>query len=283
MTARLRFLGCNKNLDEAKAVFCGAWFNDGESREHAPDIIRGISRQIDDYHILTGKNLSSIGIHDCGDIILEKGDKDTSFEPLADFAASIFSRRKMLFTIGEDREISYGLIKAAAKRFENLRVLSIDAHHGREEIGEGINSYNFLTHCLADFLPAENLLQLGIRCGSRDSYNAGLRRHRHLPPRVKRGMLERLPRLYHVPVYVTIDLDVLEPCYAPGVDFPIPGGICVTELIEAIRYFESVSVIGADICGIDLRRDNSSITASLIGNLVKESYIYFLANNKFTS
>lgn len=282
MAAKLRFLGCNKTLAEACGVFLGICRDDPKGREQAPDIVRACSRKTDDYHIITGKSLSAIGLHDLGNISLAEKEDPNGFCVLQEKAEEAFKEKKLLMSVSEVPQASYYLIKSAHDCYENLRVVTVGAHHGREE-GEEITPETYLSHCCKDFLAGENLLQLGIRCGSKASYEKGLRRHRHLPPRVRRGVIERLPRLYHVPVYVVIDLDVLEPCFAPGVNQPIPGGIGVTELIETIRYFESVSVIGAEITGLNLENDQSNITATLVSALVKEAYIYFLANNQFIS
>lgn len=290
MAGRLRFLGCNKSLAEARAVFCGTWLsgeNEGDKekkQEHAPDIIRAYSRHTDDYHIITGKNISAMALHDIGNVPVPVKEDHADFSPLMDQARTILDANKLLFTVGEEREISYALIKAAQEKYKNLKVVTIDAHHGRETAEKkNITAENYLSHCIKEFLAPENILQLGIRCGSKESYDSGVRKHRHLPPRVKRGVIERLPRLYHFPVYLTIDLDVIEPCFAPGIKYPIPGGISVPELIEAIRYFESVSIIGADIMGINLQNDVTDITSALVCALAKECYIYFLANNQYTT
>ncbi|MEG1497062.1 MAG: arginase family protein [Clostridiales bacterium] len=284
MTARTRFISCNTGFKEAHGVLLGAWLNDNNHGVNAPDIIREVSAKIDDYHLNTGRSLSALGLYDGGNITNTIPNKTEKLNAVYEKARSVMAEKKFLLTVAEDREISYSLFKAAHEEYKDLKVLVIDAHHGLENKTEGeINHENYLTHALNDFLHPENILELGVRCGSKESYENGAKRHRHLPPRVKRGLIERLPKLYHHPCYVSVDLDVLEPSYAPGVKNSASWGISSVELMETIRYLESVFVVGMDIVGLDLSKDVGNITATLGANLIKESFVYLIDNYEKTS
>src|SRR3989454_11253976 len=130
-----------------------------------------------------------------------------------------------------------------------LRVLPLDAPPDtREEfLGERYNYASAMARVM-DVVPAERVYQVGMRTGSREEYE---RRRPNFYPVLAGHPVEvvrrLLPQLRGHPLYVTIDVDVLDPAEAPGTGSPEPGGLRVPELVEIVRMLGECRVIGGDL------------------------------------
>src|SRR5207247_1287693 len=140
-------------------------------------------------------------------------------------------------------------MEVIAPAFPDLRVLQLDAHPDtREEfLGERYNYASAMARVM-DVVPAERVYQVGMRTGSREEYE---RRRPNFYPVLTghpREVVRRLlPELRGHPLYVTIDVDVLDPSEAPGTGSPEPGGLRVPELIEIVRMLGECRTIGGDL------------------------------------
>jgi len=174
-----------------------------------------------------------------------------------------------VLSLGGDHSITWPLVRAQAKRFPGLAVLQFDAHPDLYDDFDG----NPLSHAspLARIMEAglaKRLVQVGIR-----STNA------HLREQVERFQVEQVtmrgfsPDLVldfgAAPVYVTLDLDVLDPAFAPGVSHHEPGGLSVRDVLTVLERTRG-RIVGADIVELNPLRDPVGITAAVAAKLVKE-------------
>jgi agmatinase len=177
--------------------------------------------------------------------------------------------------IGGDHTATVPVMEAIAPSFPDLRILHLDAHPDtREEfLGERYNYASAMARVM-DVVPAERVYQVGMRTGSREEY---ARRKPHFfpvlaghPVDVVRGLL---PELRGHPLYVTIDVDVLDPADAPGTGSPEPGGLRVPELVEIVRMLDGCQVIGGDLVEVAHAWDPTGRTGIAAAWVMREAFL----------
>lgn len=245
--------------------------------ERAPRQIRDFSRHISGYHPRTDQDLFDKSIGDLGDLDVCGASEDVVFSRLEKTASSFFRDKRFLLTLGGTRAISYPLIKAVKSVHPQCKVISFDAHSGREKRGSFVGHDNLFTSLIDDgILAEEELYVFGTRVGSREAMAKSSLKRLENPPKVKKSVLEQMHRLYPFPVYVTVDIDVMDPPYAPGSGHPVYGGIATAELLDSIALLQSLNIVGMDIVEIVPDYDRSGITEIFGATLVKEAFIHFL-------
>ena len=279
------FLSAESRCRFADGVILGCPYEDPASFRRgafsAADGIRRFSQHISTFHPETGTCLEQWNIEDKGNMVLCDLSEEVVFSQLEKTASGIFAEKKFLLTLGGTRAVSYPLIRAAKTAYPQLKVISLDAHSGLEIRSSGpISHDNLFSALLEDTLVSEDLCQWGIRVGSRDALERCYSYEGILPPRVKKGILEEMHRLYKYPIYLTIDIDVMDPPFAPGSGHPVYGGIGTTELFETIALLQSLHIVGMDLTEIVPAYDRSGITEILGATIVKEALIHFLPKSK---
>jgi len=177
--------------------------------------------------------------------------------------------------LGGDHTATVPVIEALAPHFSDLAVLQLDAHPDlREEfLGERYNYASAMARVM-DTVPPERVYQVGIRTGARDEYRR--RRPRFFPGfagsplDAVRGIL---PELTGRPLYVTIDVDVLDPSEAPGTGSPEPCGIRAGELIEIVHLLGRCDVIGGDLVEVAHAWDPSGRTGITASWVIREALL----------
>lgn len=274
------FLGAQNPCRAASAVILGCPYEDpGIFRcgaEEAPRAIRDFAQHIRSYHPQSKTDLNDLCFADEGDILVTNHSEEEVFSLVEQTASSFFHDKRFLLSLGGSRAVSYPLIKAAKEAYPRLRVISLDAHSGREEVGSFVSHDNLFTALLeAGILREKDLYYWGCRVGSKKALEKAGIKHFSVPPKVKKEALEHLHRLYKYPVYLTVDIDVMDPPFAPGSGHPVYGGIGTTELLETLTLLQSLHVVGMDITEIVPSMDPSGITAVLGATIVKESLVRF--------
>lgn len=278
------FLSAEAEEKYADAVIMGCPYEDpGAFRrgaKDAPQAMRDFSRHISTYHPDSGRDLKRWAVADKDCIEQNENNENAVFSRLEETAFSVLRDKRFLLTLGGTRAIAYPLIKAAKKTYPKLKVISLDAHTGRETRLEYVSHDNVFTALTEDFFPKSDLYQWGSRVGSESAVKDCKVRQFYAPPHVKKGVLEQMHKLYKYPVYLTIDIDVMDPPFAPGSGHPVYGGIGTAELFETIALLQSLNVVGMDLTEIVPAYDKSGITAVLGATIVKEALIHFLPKFK---
>lgn len=199
------------------------------------------------------------GIHTAAPL-LEGGDTGTLLKRLSDSIEGHLSADRFVVTLGGERTIAEGPVAACARRFKELSVLQIDAHANLRAMFEGSRTHRACTaHRLRRYAP---LVQVGIRSVSEVEVP-------HLNKDTVRTFLMHQTRPFdaHVSeilkalsdtVYVTLDLDGLDPSVMPGVGTPVPGGLSFNEVAGLLkRVAETKHVVGADVCELSPLPDSA--------------------------
>jgi agmatinase len=203
---------------------------------------------------------------DLGDLDLENGDGD--FARIEESVADVLSQGGRVVSLGGDHSITHPILRAQAKRFPKLNILHLDAHPDLyDELHGNRNSHGCPFARIMEESLAERLVQVGIRTLTP-----------HLREQAKRFGVEIIEmrewspgrRLtFEGPVYLSIDIDAIDPAFAPGVSHPEPGGLTSRDVVGLIQGFEG-RLVGADIVEYNPDRDSMGITAALGAKLLKE-------------
>jgi arginase len=182
-----------------------------------------------------------------------------------------------LLLLGGDHAVSYPAVRAVAQRWDRLSVLHFDAHPDMYPEYEG-NPYSHaspMARILEEGL-IDRLVQVGIRSPSPEQSAVGRRYGVETHPAFDLARIGRLR--FSSPLYVSLDIDGLDPAFAPGVSHPEPGGLTVRQVLDVIGAVRAPLVIGADIVELNPRLDPSGITAVVAAKLARELLARMIAD-----
>ncbi|MBZ5666534.1 MAG: agmatinase [Acidobacteriia bacterium] len=214
----------------------------------------------------TGVDLSPEGTYcDAGDL------KFTFVEPFAAIekrVGELLDKGLRPVCLGGDHSITLPIVRAFGKRIPGLTILHFDAHPDLYDELEG----NRLSHAcpfarIMEEGAAKRLIQVGIRtvnghqCEQAKKFGVEMIEMRHLPA------LERMK--VDGPIYVSFDMDALDPAFAPGISHREPGGMSTREALAHIQAITG-KIVGADIVEFNPAQDNTQITATVAAKLLKE-------------
>lgn len=271
------FIASQPNYEEARAVIYGmpmdftVSFRPGA--RFGPARIREVSIGLEEYSPYLDKSLDEASYFDAGDLPLPFGNAARSLELIEQYAAGLFKDGKFPLGLGGEHLVTWPVVKAAANAYPELALIHIDAHADLREHYEGEPlSHATPVRKIAELIGGNNVYQFGIRSGDRDEFayaKANTRMHLF---DVLEPLKQVLPELKNRPVYVTIDIDVLDPSAAPGTGTAEPGGITSKELLAAVHAIahSDVQVIGADIVEVAPVYDPTEQTQIMAAKLVRE-------------
>ena len=233
----------------------------------APPVIReALHCQASNMASETGVDLAVEGaFQDAGDLSLPEKD---AFPRTRGAVADLLEKRQRPVCLGGDHSITYPIVQAFASIFNDLTIIHFDAHPDLYDEFEG-NRYSHacpFARIMEEKL-AKRLIQIGIRTMNEHQRKQAQRFN------VEVFELSKLPAFEELktwcPVYVSFDLDVLDPAFAPGVSHREPGGISVRDVIWHLHSITG-TIVGADIVEYNPARDVSQLTATVAGKILKE-------------
>ena len=277
-----RFIACDDRApSEARIVIYGIPFegrvNLRKGADAGPRDVRLASDSIETYSPVTGLDLEDLPMTDIGDCELPDGAPPREQLDAARAEIAAWWRPGLIpYMLGGDHTATVPVIEALAPAFPDLRILQLDAHPDtREEfLGERYNYASAMARVM-DAVPADRVYQVGMRTGSREEYE---HRRPHFYPAPLAGhpievVRRLLPELERYPLYVTIDVDVLDPSEAPGTGSPEPGGLRVPELIDIVRMLGGCRIIGGDLVEVAHAWDPTGRTGIAASWVIRESLL----------
>jgi agmatinase len=202
-----------------------------------------------------------------GDLELPLGDKTIAFDLVQKALRKILSKNKFPVLLGGDHLITLPVIEEILKVFPDLHLIHIDAHTDLREdyLGEAL-SHSTVMRKILDIMDQRRLFQMGVRSGTKEEFQRAEKMGSLLP--LKGPSLKNLvKRLKGKPVYLSLDLDVLDPGILPGVGTPEPGGLGFLELLSLLKSLQPLRLIGFDLVELTPDYDPtqvSSVTASVL-------------------
>ena len=275
------YLAAGTDLSKARGVILGAPLDDTSSfrpgSRFAPSSVRTMSRVLEEYSVYRRKDLRDIAFYDAGDLILPPGDAGFSLDTIAGAVTSLLKMGKKPFLIGGEHTITLGAVRGCLEQYSQLAVIFIDAHADMRPSYQGVSiSHASVAYSLLQ-LKGVNLYQFGIRSADREE-TALLRGEGPLPFSLLEPLAAALPHLKDAHLYITLDIDVVDPAFAPGVTAPEPGGVSSRELLEIFNYLEPLKerVVAFDLVEICPPHDPSQVTALLGAKILREALLSFL-------
>jgi len=209
---------------------------------------------------------SAEGWTDLGDLQLTT--REDSLAQVERTIASILSAGARVLALGGDHSISYPVLRAYTKAYDDLTVLHLDAHPDTyDEYGGSRYSHACPFARIMEERPALKLVQVGIRTANSHQRDQA-RRFGITMIEMKDWTSGKMPRL-DGPTYLSLDLDVLDPGFAPGVSHHEPGGLSTRDVIQIIHGLPK-SLVGADIVELNPTRDPSGMTAMVAAKFYRE-------------
>ena len=274
----MNFIGADSSYEEAGVVLFGAPYDSTTSfrpgTRFGPAAIRSESFGIETYSPYQDRDLEDIRVHDAGDLELPFGSPDRALEMIEAQAAAILSDGKKPFLLGGEHLVSLGAVRATAKRFPNLRIIHFDAHADLREDYLGVRlSHACVMRRCHDILGDGRIWQFGIRSGTREEFAFMREGHVVTEP----FTLSTLPNVSFpegTPVYLTVDLDVLDPSEFPGTGTQEAGGVRFTELLAALRdVLERFNVVALDNVELSPPIDPTGRSTALACKLLREELL----------
>ncbi|NLJ25689.1 MAG: agmatinase [Firmicutes bacterium] len=269
------FIGSNTDWEEARLAIIGAPMDCTTSfrpgTRFGPGRVREVSEGLEEYSPYLDRSLKDVAFYDVGDISVVFGDVDTTLARVRDVLEETVELGKIPVLIGGEHLVSLPAIEVLADRYEELKVLQFDAHADlRDEyLGQRL-SHATVMRRVVERVGAENLYQFGIRSGTAEEFYFGHAKTHFHPDTILEPLRDSLTELGKDPIYVTIDIDVVDPAFAPGTGNPEPAGCTSRELMEAVHLFGCLNVVGVDIVELSPPLDHADITAILVAKLVRE-------------
>ena len=209
-----------------------------------------------------------ISLFDAGDLPLTNVDCEADDALIAQAVSNALDKGCVPFALGGDHAVSFPLVAAIAARYGPLNILHFDAHPDLYDDFEG----NPRSHAspfarIMEAGHAQRLVQVGIRT-----------LNRHCRQQADRFGVEIIPLadfspadvpVLEGPLYISIDLDGIDPSEAPGVSHPEPGGLTLREVLAVLRR-QTAQIVGVDIVELNPHRDVNDVTAILAAKLVRE-------------
>jgi len=272
------FIKSHQNYDEAQAVIYGMpmdWtvsYRPGS--RFGPQRIREVSIGLEEYSPYLDRDLEEVKYFDAGDIPLPFGNPQRSLDEIEKFVTQLLADGKVPVGMGGEHLVSWPVMKAVAEKYPDLAIIHMDAHTDLRESYEGeALSHSTPIRKIANHIGPKNVYSFGIRSGMKEEFVWAKENGMHISKfEVLEPLKEILPTLAGRPVYVTIDIDVLDPAHAPGTGTVDAGGITSRELLASIHAIagSDVNVVGFDLVEVAPIYDSSEQTANTASKLIRE-------------
>ncbi|WP_419773818.1 agmatinase [Halarcobacter sp.] len=269
------FIGFEDSFEESKAVLFGVPFDGTTSfkpgTRFAPSAMREDSWGLESYSPYLDKDLEDLKLFDYGNLEVPFGDKKTALRMIQEKTQEIIDADKIPVMIGGEHLVSLGPVKALSKKYEDLHIIHFDAHTDlrNEYLGEALSHATVLRR-IYDQVGDGRLNQFCIRSGLKEEFEWA-KEHSHLEKFTYNTLEERVELLVNKPVYITIDLDVLDPSVFPGTGTPEPGGIDFHDMMKIISILSRLeNVVGLDVVELSPKFDASGVSTAVACKTLRE-------------
>ena len=263
------WMGQNEDYASSDIVMLGMPFDGTVSyrsgSRFAPEQIRLASWGLEEYSPRFDKHLEDVNFHDAGDLEFPLGNTYKSLDLIEENVEQIYKDGKRVFGIGGEHLVTLPEIKAVAKFYKDLAIVHFDAHTDlREEyLGEEMSHSAVIRHA-SKIVGSKNIKQIGIRSGMKEEWEF-MKQHNTLIHEYS-----GLDELKSKNIFVTVDLDVLDPSVMPGTGTPESGGMQFNELMGWFEYLKNFDIVGADVVELAPDYDTSGVSTAVATKVIRE-------------
>lgn len=268
------FLGCDSEYAGATTVIFGAPFDGTTSyrpgTRFAGRTMRNESYSLETFSPYQEKDITDYHIFDGGEIELPFGNPRQVLDEIRQRVKQIIGDHKFPLMIGGEHLVTLGAIEALIASYPDLHIIQFDAHADLRDdyLGEKLSHATVMRRCW-DLVGDGRIYQYGIRSGEREELAWG-REHVTTSRFDFSGLTRTVRQLKDKPVYLTIDLDVLDPAVFPGTGTPEAGGVDFPLLLQAILEAGKANLVACDICELSPALDISGISTAMALKVLRE-------------
>ena len=270
------FADAESDFDKAKFIIFGVPYDKTSSfrfgASKAPEKIRQASWNFETYNLKTGFDLKDAKFHDYGDLDVKDDKPGEMIEKVKQFSQNLLSKNKFPICLGGEHSITPGVIQAFPS---DTAVVSFDAHMDFRNMYEN-EKYNHAcaTRRISDHISIGNIAILGVRSAEKEEFLETKKQNLFFIDSfeikkygIKKSLNKTKNFLKNKKIYLSLDIDVVDPAYAPGVSTPEPFGLTPFDVVECIDFFSS-NLVGFDIVEVCPTYDMGE-TALLAAKLVR--------------
>ncbi len=273
----MKFIGSRNSINSAKTVLIGIPFDATSSfrsgSRFAPNSIRLYSDSLETYSPVFDSDIEDLPFYDYGDIFVTINNFKKLSENIEEMYPQLIKQNKKILSIGGEHLITYPILLSYKKMFPYLKIIHIDAHADLRDnyLGEKF-SHATVIRRISEFINPDNIFQFGIRSGTREEFEFAEKNTNFFPFNLSEN-IDILKKLQGEKVYVTLDLDVLDPSIFPGTGTPEPGGVFYKELEIFLKHLYNLDIIGGDVVELLPDNDRNGISSIVAAKIIRELII----------
>ena len=273
-----QFIGCDKSYREADTVLFGAPYDSTTSfrpgTRFGPSAMRMESFGIETYSPMQDKDLvDDTKVFDSGDLELPFGAPEPALKMIEERSAQILEDGKRPFLLGGEHLVTLGAFRAVQKKYPDVVIIHFDAHADlREDYLGNPLSHACVLRRIHDLVGDGRIFQFGIRSGTREEFAFMKSGHVKTEPFTSATLakvVKSIPK--KTPLYLTIDMDVLDPSEFPGTGTQEAGGFRYPQLVEDVRLICSrLNVVALDNVELNPGIDSTGRSTALACKFLRE-------------
>lgn len=222
-----------------------------------------------------------LNVVDCGDVVFAFGDAQDMSDKLQAHTEKLLESGKRCLTFGGDHFVTLPLLRAHAKHFGKMALVHFDAHTDTYGNGSKFDHGTMFYHA-----PKEGLIdptrsvQIGIRTEHDSDNGFTVLDAGQVNDRSVDDMVAQIKEIVgDMQVYLTFDIDCLDPAFAPGTGTPVVGGLTSDRALKLLRGLQPLNIVGMDLVEVAPAYDQSEITALAAASIALEM-LYIQASKK---
>jgi len=268
------FIACDHEYEESDIVLFGAPFDGTTSyrpgTRFASAAIRNESYGIETYSPYQDKDLLDKKIFDGGDLEFGFGNTQRVIDTIEEMTKQILDDGKKPLMVGGEHLVTLGSVKAVVEKYPEIHIIHFDAHADLRDdyLGEKLSHASVMRRC-HELVGDGKIFQFGIRSGDREEF-LWAKDHVFTQKFNLEGIEKLAQKLEGKPVYLTIDLDVLDPSVFPGTGTQEAGGVTFMELMGALTEVFKLNVVAMDMNELSPVYDQSGASTALACKLLRE-------------
>lgn len=278
---RPAFCGFECDFDDADWIIFGAPFDGTTSfrpgTRFGPERMRIESWGLESYSPYQNLDLEDLAVHDAGDLELPNGNAAVAVDLVEKYTKRLLNKKKYPVMIGGEHLLTLGAVKAVYDKYPDLHLVHLDAHTDlRDEyLGEKLSHANVI-YRIAEFMDPARIHSFGVRSGTKREFVFGHQKLDFNPFSIV-GLRDKLLPVIESgdPVYLTLDLDVLDPSCFPGTGTPEPGGPTFQELLQEILTLFNLHVVAFDLMELSPPWDPTGVSTAAAAKLLREMLLLF--------
>ncbi len=272
------FMSMDDSYEESNLVVFGAGFDGTTSNRpgtrFASTAMRPEFYGLETYSPVLNLDMDDYKICDIGDLELSIGNTDIVLGEIYEGTKQIVKDNKVPFMIGGEHLVTLPAFKAVHDKYKDIYVLHFDAHTDlRDEYNNNKNSHATVIKRIWDIIGDNKIYQFGIRSGTKEEFEFSLKdKHTYMETHTIDTFEEIIKSLDGKNIYLTIDLDVLDPSIFPGTGTPEPGGVTYKEFESIFKILKNsnINLVGCDIVELSPDYDNTSVSTVTACKILRE-------------